>query len=237
MLKQEVSVTVDQVSGSSAGVQGKDQLSLFCISAVSRCCYGNLVQYGVAGCDSATSHRRGELLRLLSVPAGHRVRGQNHPGLRHRGLLGASLLPAVGSRLRGPLLLLQRMWLPPPQLLHGRTRVGVELRDGRVDRQAGAPRPQPAASVRTSPGLLPPPGGGLRRHRGPVGLQLQDLTQVQPGRVVSVQSWVFSIVTLSILHLIGHLMKSHIFREKLEAGCQIRFLWQLSNEKENNFFF
>lgn len=143
-----------------------------------RRCYGTRVQHGVAGRDPAAPRGRGELLRLLCVPAGHLVRGQNHPRLRHRRPHGAALLPAVGSRLRGPLLLLQRMWRAPAQLLHGRTRVGVELRDGTAERQAGAPGPQPAASVRTGPGLLPPPGGGLRRHRGPVGLQLQDLAQV-----------------------------------------------------------
>lgn len=144
-------------------------------------CSGALVQHGVAACDPAPSHGRGELLRLLSIPAGLLLRGQNHPRLRHRALLGAALLPAVRARLRGALLLLQRMWRPPAQLLHGRIRGGVELRDRRGDRQAGAPRPQSAASVRTGPGLLPPPGGSLRRHRGPVGLLLQDVTQVGSG--------------------------------------------------------
>lgn len=143
--------------------------------------FGTLVQHGVAACDPPPSHRRGELLRLLSISAGHLLRGQNHPRLRHRGLLGALLLPAVRSRLRGALLLLQRMWRPPAQLLHGRIRGGVELRDGWGDRHAGAPRPQSAASVRTGPGLLPPPGGSLRRHRGPVGLLLKDVTQVGSG--------------------------------------------------------
>lgn len=140
-----------------------------------------LVQHGVAACDPPPSRRRGELLRLLSIPAGLLLRGQNHPRLRHRGLLGAALLPAVRPRLRGALLLLQRMRRPPAQLLHGWIRGGVELRDGPGGRHAAAPGPQPAASVRPGPGLLPRPGGGLRWHRGPVGLLLQDVTQVGSG--------------------------------------------------------
>lgn len=146
---------------------------------------GALVHHGVAACQSPPPHRRGELLRLLPISAGHLLRGQNHPPLRHRGLLGAPLLPAVRSRLRGALLLLQRMWRPPAQLLHGRIRGAVELRDGRGHRHAGAPGPQSAARVRTGPGLLPPPGGGLRWHRGPVGLLLKDVTQVGSGSRVT----------------------------------------------------
>lgn len=128
---------------------------------------------------SPAPRRRGQLLLLLAVAPGDLLRGQNPPRLQHGRLLGAPLFPAVGPRLRRPLLLLQLLRPPPAQLLHGRLRHRVARGDGRGGRGAGAPGPQSAPRMRGSAGLVPGAGRGLRWHRGPLGLPLQGLTQVR----------------------------------------------------------